>query len=120
MRLINADALKYLYCPIAPVLEGDEVVWRFILFDSDIDHAPTIDAVPRWIPCEERLPEKEEKAYLVYLDNGHVCECRWWCLDPVFLKPTDNWRWHLMDKPQYTKVLAWMPLPEPYEEERSK
>ena len=78
---------------------------------------PTIE-MPRWIPCEERLPEKEEKSYLVYLDSGNVCECRWWCLDPVFLNPTDHWRWHFMDRPQFTKVLAWMPLPEPYEGER--
>ena len=112
MRLIDADALKTIRSIQSADYNSIETIQHWI------DNAPTIDAVPRWIPCEERLPEKEEKAYLVYLDNGHVCECRWWCLDPVFLKPTDNWRWHLMDKPQYTKVLAWMPLPEPYDGER--
>ena len=121
MRLIDADAL------VSALNNGrlKEQTGRAVPFNAGVafaltmvEYAPTIDAVPRWIPCEERLPEKEEKAYLVYLDNGHVCECRWWCLDPVFLKPTDNWRWHLMDKPQYTKVLAWMPLPEPYGERK--
>ena len=46
MRPIDADALTYSYCPIAPILKGDKEAWRFVLFDSDIDHAPTIDAVP--------------------------------------------------------------------------
>lgn len=27
-----------------------------------------------------------------------------------------KWGWHVMDKPQYSEVVAWMPLPEPYKE----
>lgn len=56
MRPIDADALTYSYCPIAPILKGDKETWRFVLFDSDIDHAPTIDAAPvrraHWIQEE--------------------------------------------------------------------
>lgn len=46
MRLIDADKLPYIKAPIAPILVGDEVVWRNIVYKLHIDNAPTVDAVP--------------------------------------------------------------------------
>lgn len=115
MRPIDADALAYHYCPIAPVLKGDKEAWRFILFDSDIDHAPTIDPVPRWISCEERLPEPNvavlgyaptfNNIYAVYYDSDRGWMT--WC--PVYDEPFPSFQ---------GKIVAWMPMPAPYEGER--
>lgn len=57
-------------------------------------------------------PPKEEEEYLTTLNNGRICVCRWTDRDMFDGRPgTDEWRWQ---PPQYTWVVAWMPLPEPY------
>ena len=73
------------------------------------------EAKPHWIPCEERLPDKEKKTYWVCLDGGGQCQCRW-TNDMYGLGANEwsKWGWHVMDKPQYSEVVAWMPLPEPF------
>lgn len=60
----------------------------------------------RWIPCSERLPE-EARSYL-------VTNSKWgaWCVDrDMFI----DGHWAKNDD-----VIAWMPLPEPYEERRTE
>ena len=71
---------------------------------------------PRWIPCSERLPEEENKSYWICTDGGYQCECRWTNVNHLWTNLTTDWHWHIMDVPQYSKVIAWIPLPEPYEE----
>ena len=46
MRLIDADKLKFVPAPIAPILVGDETHWETIILKDRIDAAPTVDAVP--------------------------------------------------------------------------
>ena len=62
-------------------------------------------------------PPKKEKTYLVQLDCGGMCECRWTDGDLLFGRPTGVWRWHFLDIPRYTKIVAWMERPELYKEE---
>lgn len=63
---------------------------------------PTIDAAPRWIPCEEKLPEPVQEV-LVTGTNGCVYTSR--IVHGEF---------------EYGgNVIAWMPLPDPYEERKS-
>lgn len=71
----------------------------------------------KWIPCSERLPEAEKKHYWVCTDTGYQCQCRWTNINHIWTDLTTEWHWHIMDIPQYSKVIAWMPLPEPYREE---
>lgn len=111
MRPIDADALKPLlreYC-----VDDDEVVmkWYDIMgVDEVIDRAPTIDAVPRWIPCKERLPELDEIC-LVTEKDGSIRHCYFDSVDPVLFAT--------VEEGMYVKnVVAWMPLPEPYGGER--
>ena len=70
-----------------------------------------------WIPCSERSPEEEEKHYWVCTDTGYQCQCRWTNINHFWTRLTTEWHWHIMDTPQYSKVIAWMPLPPAYQEE---
>ena len=110
MRLIDADALK------ASIPETEKDIFEncqmcTTLMDYEvkdlINKQPTIPA-PRWVRCEERLPEKNG-AYLVFIGYG------------------DNWIWF---KDIYkdgkfiadtcalngAKVTHWMPIEPPKED----
>ena len=76
-------------------------------------------AEPKWIPCEERLPDETEAVYLICTEGGYMCSCRWTNVNPLWTDLTTEWHWSPFDKPQYSKVVAWMPL-KPYEMERSE
>ena len=70
-----------------------------------------------WIPVSERLPKEENKSYWICTDYGSQCECRWTNVNHFWPHLTTDWHWHIMDIPPYSKVVAWMPLPESYEAE---
>ena len=71
----------------------------------------------RWIPCSERLPNDEKSIYLVCTNTGHQCQCRWTNVIPILTNATTEWHWNIFDIPQYSKVIAWMPLPPVYQGE---
>jgi Protein of unknown function (DUF551). len=74
-----------------------------------------LDAIPHWIPVTERLPNKEEKSYWVCLEGGGQCQCRW--TNDVYglgANEWSKWGWKKVDLPHFSKVVAYMPLPEPY------
>ena len=84
---------------------------------AQIKDLPSAQPKPRWIPCGERLPEKAEGQYWVCTDTGYQCQCRW--TDDVYgLGSSGEWAWKIFDIPQYSHVIAWMPLPEPYKGEQ--
>ena len=68
----------------------------------------------KWIPVTERLPKKESKSYWVCTDTKHQCKCRW--TNNIYgIGESNDWGWKIFDIPQYTKVVAWMPLPSSYQ-----
>lgn len=108
-RAIDADRLltdgmksKYYHLP-----NGDIAIPLI-----DIEHAPTIEPerkTEEWIPCSKKLPEKIEKDYWVCTDrHGWQCQCKWRKFPS---QRGDFWAWNTM-----ARVVAWMPLPEPYQE----
>lgn len=109
MRLIDADALKRKSQKVATeawklrIKATVEVILN--QFIDYIDAAPTIKPEPQWIPCSERLPEKEGN-YLITAQPAynHAKDIR-----------IAHWssRWVGYVK---SEIIAWMPLPEPYEE----
>ena len=72
-----------------------------------IENMPSAQPEPRWIPCSERLPETSG-TYLVsgMWESGRVAvgDCEYTSYDGYF-----NTAWNF-------DVLAWMLLPEPYQE----
>ena len=131
MRAIDADALiddlKHDVAVDQDSLDYEELTdsnRENIQFDKDckqnaidlLQQAPTIEPQQRWIPCSERLPKKIEGRYWVCTNTGYQCQCRW--TDDVYgFGLNGEWAWKIFDIPQYSHVIAWMPLPKPYRED---
>lgn len=101
MRTIDADALRE---------QCDDPFWCVWL--SDIDNAPTIDAVPSWIPVTERLPlyGQDVLAVRTYGDS-EKCQEVLMAHIAVWNEETGEKWWNA------TNITHWMPLPEPPKEE---
>ena len=99
---------------------GDWILHRvFVQNMSDIDRQTILNLpfAQQWIPCSERPPETDD-VYLVTVHPDYV---------PQGCKQVDRmyyfkgkWRW-LNEKAKWEiwpdPIIAWMPLPEPYEAE---
>lgn len=115
MRLIDADELKR--CFKTTTFRGN----RFCeVFDSYVDAAPTIEP-QKWIPCSDRLPEKGKDVLVTRHYDGSADgnkSCGYveiaglgGCDDEVaWYSYSDEYKMH----PRNHRVIAWMPLPEPY------
>lgn len=119
MRLIDAEQIGLTDMEII-MCDGNYKKALEMLIDK-IANAPSIDAVPQWIPCSERLPDEREERYWCCSEGGYQFQCRW-TNDMYGLGANEysKWGWHVMDKPQYSRVIAWMPLPKPYEERKEE
>jgi hypothetical protein len=64
----------------------------------------------QWIPCSERLPEHGGRYLISVLDGIN----RRTTVAPYLPRCK---AWTMTGRMAYWKVIAWMPLPEPYREE---
>ena len=72
-----------------------------------------------WIPVSE--PPKELGTYLIQTDGEpYMCQCRWTDVNPFWTDYKTKPHWNIFDLPQYSKVVAWMSLPTPYEPQESE
>ena len=111
-RLIDADALKYKQQVMYKKGDSDELFVEWFITATEIDNAPTIDAVPQWIPCEERLPKVGEEV---------LCQCRANIIEVLCLGERGFWENPSSFRHHFNSfVIAWMPLPEPYDIERRR
>lgn len=104
MRLIDADALMEAInqtCSLKVVSLGNMV--------DIIGKQPTVDDVPRWIPCEEMMPEKEKpyhrRDFFLTTNAYGAVNVTTYEFENDFQKR--GWQSDIC-------IIAWMPLPEPY------
>lgn len=78
----------------------------------------TYDEYGKWIPCSERLPSESGRYLVVYpmLINKPWVSILWYG-KPTFPEKDEPCFYALDDEygdVEYSDVIAWMPLPEPY------
>lgn len=91
-------------------------------WQSDVDALnglPSAQPEPHWIPCGERLPEVGKDVMVCYDFKGHRSvligvlygDEKFHGYDDEYLTPEGR---------KYRKAVAWMPLPEQYEERQDE
>ena len=110
-RQAAIDALKEERCPC----ESDYDEGYLSMLDKAIwimdEWLPSAQPEQRWIPCSERLPEKDGRYQVTrydYVANTEFIDILWY---------EENLWWNRHSTGDYA-VIAWMPLPEPYRAER--
>lgn len=116
MRMIDVDKLiKEIQlknfseqAKIMGVEYNEEMDGFYIGFTEElVREQPTVG---EWIPCKEKFPEKSG-TYIVSAIDGHVIRVS-------FAKWMPRLKtWALSGCRSYWKVIAWKPLPEPYQPE---
>ena len=94
--------------------QNTELAEAFQKAMKESPHVLVIPKKPRWIPCSERLPEKDGY-YLVCTDgtkNNKIDIAEFYIFADFVPKEIANNYWN-----KASKVLYWMPLPEPPESE---
>ena len=135
MRLIDADALKELFrevigrIAIKPEMNGnlEHMIRASAMVIQMIDDAPSIQPEQRWIPVSEALPEEETdvlvtRAFLGCKDGSHGWNNHIPPTTYVEVAQYFNGEWTALSdeykiaRNRHTNPVAWMPLPEPYQE----
>ena len=104
-------------------LEGNTPTWNEVY--RAVGELPSVQSEQRWIPCSERLPDEKDAGILKKLGTNRRSE---YVLATVEVKGermtvtacTYDSVWHWDKKYAFPtwKVVAWMPLPEPYRGEK--
>ena len=137
MRLIDADVLKQ-HIDKLPALPDGNFAGNHSALKALINMQPTIEPEQRWIPCSERLPEDirpvivtwkntDPKSYYQYIVGKHFTgtACykngKWyWYSSTTEDMLAEYGRYDSEEFDEAIECIAWMPLPEPYREERTE
>ena len=124
MRLIDADKLMKAMYHRAFETDGDTMwqsgCWvRYRAIEQVVKEQPTVKTEPRWIPCSERLPQSYVDVLVWFEYYRYVSYTRLYQTHGIgtYSENYESWTinhesgWHKL------RVIAWMPLPEPYMEE---
>jgi len=76
-----------------------------------LEQLPSTQPEPHWIPCSERLPEDDTEVFVYLFDRQYPYIA--WVTDSCWF--TEDFQ---VEKENYPK--AWMPLPEPYKEDKKR
>ena len=107
MRLIDADRLAENLIAARYELSGEyekglHEAWEIVTSETG---APTVNT---WIPVKERLPEEDTWVFITFVDE---------LSSGISIAYYNGNSWH-GNIEKYDTVIAWMPLPEPYKEEK--
>ena len=112
VRLIDANALLEKMRSYDIQGETFSIARNWAMYQ--VMDAPTIESKQEWIPVSERLPEAEcgeSDSVLATCKHKDEDEPRW-----IRLLYFNGGNWCYPTGEVYTsEVIAWMPLPEPYE-----
>ena len=103
---------------------GDPYIMAALFIQDNKTEFPSVTPQePRWIPTSERLPEEKDYSRCAENYDGAV----YWCTDKGvigigwYYEDTKSWAWLDDTFPDHWgKVVAWMPLPTPYEPQESE
>jgi hypothetical protein len=88
--------------------------WYYRITEQDFEAfdvaIKALEQEPRWIPTSERLPEEDGEYYATIYDTDENYQY-------MDIAELEDGIWQYKD---YVKVLAWMPLPKPYEPQESE
>lgn len=82
--------------------------------DRAIELAGRQPKVNEWIPVEERMPNYMQNVLVTYIGCfgvGHHCD------EVAYYDYSGQWMWSQDDTRVGVEIIAWMPLPEPYQGE---
>ena len=126
MRLIDADALLETLgvtegcnnCQYSVGKHCFRIGYSTITCKA-IANAPTVLPQMEWIPCSERLPSEQDYKACYEAPNGIVWYCTSEGLIGLGWYYESTWEWaNLNNEAIVGDVIAWMPLPEPCEENK--
>ena len=92
-----------------------------------LERAIDVLTAQQWIPCAERLPDKEGEYLVTFNDKWHGPRARtlWYGTPFDIIIDRDKWVFYCDIEYGFTTfapgnpIVAWMPLPEPYKEENN-
>ena len=122
-----SDGMKLIMSKDGTFKEYDDTYDIVIHCESKEEHDRFIQKFNSmsWIPCSERLPEmrredmEAEGEYYMISNQALVTDG-----NKIYVaeyEEDDGYRygWHSLDGEDYENIIAWMPLPESYNPERS-
>ena len=78
-----------------------------IHFKQILDDVPSVENKGEWIPCSERVPKTSDD---VLACDGVDVFVAWYATKGAW----QGWNSHDKNYDKNTPIIAWMPLPEPY------
>lgn len=91
--------------------------WEYEGLEAPINCLPSVTPTTSWIPVSEKLPKNHQRVLVTvvnYWDVEVVRVAEYYNQKKIFQIKENNEKWKVGEE----GLLAWRPLPEPYEEEK--